>query len=93
MAEAASISYGNEFSSGLRKNLLSKHTPASSKDRESPKVMARFVLEGLRQLPPLLAIRPSDEQPRAASASVWSLAAFARSTTHLPGYTALPIRS
>ncbi len=36
MAEAASISYGNEFSSEPRKSLPSKHIPESSKVRETP---------------------------------------------------------
>src|SRR6266566_5060860 len=36
MAEAASISYGNEFSSEPRKSLPSKHIPDSSKVVETP---------------------------------------------------------
>jgi hypothetical protein len=36
MAEAASISYGNEFSSEPRKSPLSKHIPDSSKVRKTP---------------------------------------------------------
>jgi hypothetical protein len=35
MAEAASISYGNEFSSEPRKGPLNKHIPASSKVRKT----------------------------------------------------------
>ncbi len=36
MAEAASISYGNEFSSEPRKSPLNKHIPESSKVRKTP---------------------------------------------------------
>ncbi len=35
MAEAASISYGNEFSSEPRKSPLNKHIPESSKVRKT----------------------------------------------------------
>jgi hypothetical protein len=50
MAEAASISYGNEFSSEPRKSPLNKHIPASSKVRKTP--------HGLQ----ILAVRMTDAQ-------------------------------
>jgi len=50
MAEAASISYGNEFSSEPRKSPLNKHIPASSKVRKTHGGSHALLVKNIRSL-------------------------------------------